>query len=245
VPRFGSLAPSCALALALASCGDTERNAVHHADPAAGGAGEAGESSSGGTLGGVGGSSGSGGRDPVLLEAGAAGDPGAGGTADAGSAGTPGSGGSSGAASGGTAGGVGSGGSGGGSGGTAGGCEPAPVCGDLGPCDAGWDASCGPGDSPSCCDGDLGIIKDCFYGGGGIQMEEFVAVNSCTFTSFGTGSCTGCINPSDPHCDDSWRSGGCAAKVFCSHPELGFRQSCEDLDASSYLRVECVCDPDA
>jgi len=78
------------------------------------------------------------------------------------------------------------------------------------------------------------------------NLEEFVAIDSCTQHSFGTEPCAGCVMPADPHCDDDWTSGGCSPKVYCSHPEIGFRQSCENLDAySSYLRVECVCDPDS
>jgi hypothetical protein len=79
-----------------------------------------------------------------------------------------------------------------------------------------------------------------------VEFADVVCLNSCTNTSFGTGSCDSCLGGDDPLCsnpswDDACLTGGAAR---CSDPVAGYRASCDGTTGGTYYAyVLCTCSP--
>ncbi len=112
---------------------------------------------------------------------------------------------------------------------------------------------CGPGDPPCldgcpsgadfCCDANIGARLPCDPV---VEFADILCLNSCTNTSFGTGSCDDCLGGDDPLCsnpawDDACLTGGDAR---CSDPVAGYRASCDGTTGGTYYAyVLCTCSP--
>ena len=138
--------------------------------------------------------------------------------------------------------------------GGAGGSAGMPQGGAAGDCGS-KTSCCSPDDPPCidgcplnadyCCDARVGARLPCKPVTG---LDDIVCMNSCTGTSYGTGSCDQCVDSGDPPCtdaswDDACETGGYA---YCSDPVAGFRAGCDGGTAGSYYAyVICTCSPSA
>jgi hypothetical protein len=129
-------------------------------------------------------------------------------------------------------------------------CTPTPCC---SPSSDACESNGCAADLGSCCDEENHVLDICSTLGGRLGVQQFICLNDCTGRSYGTGSCTSCVSPSDPPCDarHDWMS-GCSVNggTTCSEPVAGYRLDCTiEVGENDFkvpnVAVLCTCDSGA
>lgn len=100
---------------------------------------------------------------------------------------------------------------------------------------------CPPSGEDFCCVASAGIRVTCDPV---TEVPQLVCINPCTARSYGTGSCTGCVQAGDPLCTDPTWVDPCLVGDFayCSDPVSGYRLSCSGISGGEfYVDVACTC----